>query len=131
MTELIPVIPAAFISGRPYILQDRQFDTKYPENAPDFDIAKWQLGTFIGKVIDSAFSISSPTYSTILKLDDGLRNLVRQSPTSLRSGVLPPNAFLEKPQFVPVLPPVPPPSNTTLIEKLQQHTMDQVSSSEK
>ncbi|GAA6024586.1 hypothetical protein JCM11491_000290 [Sporobolomyces phaffii] len=116
----------AFISGRPYMLQDRQFDTKYPENANDFDIAKWQLGTFIGTVIDSAFSISSPTYSTILKLDAGLRKLVRESPRSLRSGVLPEDAFLEKPQFVPQLPPTPLPSDSTLIEKLQQHTMDQM-----
>jgi hypothetical protein len=118
---------SAYISGRPFILQDSQFDTKFPTDAAPFDIAKWQLGTLIGKIINEAFSLSAPSHSTILKLDSELRDLVRKSPESIRSGVLPPNAFLEKPQFVPQLPPSRPPSNATLIEKLQQHTMDQVS----
>ena len=120
---------SAYISGRPYMLQDSQFDTKFPTNASPFDIAKWKLGTLIGKIINEAFSISSPTYSTILKLDEEHRNLVRDSPKSLRSGALPENAFLEKPQFVPQMPSSSPPTTASLIEKLQNHTMDQVSAS--
>ncbi|GAA5979676.1 hypothetical protein JCM5350_003808 [Sporobolomyces pararoseus] len=116
----------AYISGRPYMLQDSQFDTKFPTNASPFDIAKWKLGTLIGKIINEAFSISSPTYSTILKLDEEHRNLVRDSPKSLRSGALPENAFLEKPQFVPQMPSSSPPTDASLIEKLQNHTMDQM-----
>lgn len=109
------------------MLHDRQFDTKFPDDAIDFDIAKWRLGTFIGKVIDSAFSISSPTYSTILKLDDELRSLVRESPKTLRSGALPETAFLVKPQFVPQMPPTTSTSNASFIDRARQFTMDQVS----
>ncbi|GAA5913642.1 uncharacterized protein JCM6883_004035 [Sporobolomyces salmoneus] len=116
----------AYISGRPYILQDSQFDTKFPDDASTFDIAKWQLGTLIGKIINKAFSLEAPSYSTILKLDAELRSLVRSSPDSLRSGALPANAFVEKLQFVPQLPATAPPSDATLIEKLQHHTMDQM-----
>ncbi|GAA5939390.1 uncharacterized protein JCM15063_004508 [Sporobolomyces koalae] len=116
----------AFIAGRPYMLQNSQFDTQMPENAPPFDVCKWQLGVFIARVIDLAFSIKSPSYSTILKLDEELRSLVRQSPASVRSGVLPPDAFVVKPRSIAQLPVPRQQTGATLIERLQQHTMDQM-----
>ncbi|GAA6060984.1 hypothetical protein JCM10212_000670 [Sporobolomyces blumeae] len=117
----------AFISGRPYMIQNSQFDTKMPENASSFDVCKWKLGIFIGKVIDKAFSVAAPSYSTILGLDEDLRSLVRESPAELRSGALPPDAFLVKPQSVPQLPPGgAPKTEDGLIFRMQQHTMDQM-----
>ncbi|GAA5970294.1 hypothetical protein JCM21900_001034 [Sporobolomyces salmonicolor] len=115
-----------FISGRPYMLHNSHFDTKMPDDAEPYQIAKWKLGIFIGKVIDSAFSVATPSYSTILQLDEELRELVRESPTELRSGALPDDAFLVKPKGIPQVPAGPRLSDKTLKYQMQQHTMDQM-----
>ncbi|GAA5857732.1 hypothetical protein JCM1840_000888 [Sporobolomyces johnsonii] len=115
-----------FISGRPYMLHNSHFDTRMPDDAEPYQIAKWKLGIFIGKVIDSAFSVATPSYSTILQLDQELRELVREAPKELRSGALPDDAFLVKPKGIPQVPAGPPPSDKTLKYQMQQHTMDQM-----
>ncbi|GAA6041112.1 hypothetical protein JCM8097_004118 [Rhodosporidiobolus ruineniae] len=125
----------AFISGRPYMLGKQHFDTKFPDDADDFCLAKWKLGLLIGKVIGNAFSVAAPSYSTILALDQSLRDLVSSTPDSLRSGALPHRAFVDKPQGIPQVPPSPSAKlrpgeleagGEELIFKMRQHTMDQM-----
>ncbi|GAA6051435.1 hypothetical protein NBRC10513_000393 [Rhodotorula toruloides] len=118
----------AFISGRPHMFRDTHFDTQMPENASVFDRAKWQIGILIAKVIDQAFSVATPSYSTILSLDQDMRNLVRDTPPANRSGALPPDSFLVKPQGIPQLPPGPPPEAASydLITRMRAHTLDQM-----
>ncbi|KAM0791581.1 hypothetical protein ACM66B_006025 [Microbotryomycetes sp. NB124-2] len=118
----------ALISGRPYMISTRHYDTKMPPNAEPFHQEKWKCGTFIVKVIDEAFSVQKATYSTISSLDAELRELFRQSPKELRCGALPEEAFDVKRTTVPSLPrPVvdDDPSHT-LKFKMRQHTLDMI-----
>ncbi|KAK4047150.1 hypothetical protein OIV83_005602 [Microbotryomycetes sp. JL201] len=118
----------ALISGRPYMISTRHFDTQMPPNAEPFHQEKWKLGSFIVKVIDDAFSVNRPTYSTISSLDNELRNMFRRSPAELRCGVLPANAFDSRPTTVPDLPrpndEAPP--TASLKFRMRQHTLDMI-----
>lgn len=118
----------AFISGRPHMFRDAHFDTQMPEGAGAFDRAKWQIGILIAKVIDQAFSVATPSYSTIIALDQDVRNLVRDTPPANRSCALPQDSFLVKPQGIPQLPPGPPPeaASCDLISRMRAHTLDQM-----
>ncbi|GAA5887930.1 hypothetical protein JCM6882_000806 [Rhodosporidiobolus microsporus] len=118
----------AFISGRPYSLSNAHCDTKMPDGASPYDVAKWRLGLFIGKVIDKAFSIEAPSYAAILSLDQDLRNLAKETPDEVHSGALPARAFVDKPSGIPQLPPSPSQKDTDkdLIYRMRQHTADQM-----
>ncbi|GAA5820631.1 hypothetical protein JCM11251_003084 [Rhodosporidiobolus azoricus] len=118
----------AFISGRPYSLSNKHCDTKMPDGASAYDVAKWKLGLFIGKVIDEAFSIEAPSYATILSLDQELRDLRSDTPEDVHSGAIPAHAFVEKPSGIPQLPPSPSQKDTDrdLIYRMRQHTADQM-----
>lgn len=139
----------AFLSGRPYVIQDKSFDTKMPLEVDDYQIIKFKVGKFLGKVIDDAFSIKVPTvsflsltslrlsvssrknveifvlsqYTTIEALDQELRDLYETAPLSVRSGVLPVDAFLVRP-IGPSHLPIPPPNSGTLKDQMRKHTSD-------
>lgn len=53
----------AFVAGRPFIIQDKSFDTKMPLEVDDYQTIKFKVGKFLGKVIDDAFSIKVPAVS--------------------------------------------------------------------
>ncbi|GAA5897932.1 hypothetical protein JCM8208_003195 [Rhodotorula glutinis] len=116
----------AFISGRPYTFQAAHFDTKMPDNADGYQRQKWRIGTLIGSVIDRAFSVATPSYSTILALDQELRELVKETPAEWRSGALPVDAFITKPSGIPQLPPTPEPQEHEhdLVFVMRAHTLD-------
>ncbi|GAA5833260.1 hypothetical protein JCM9279_001470 [Rhodotorula babjevae] len=116
----------AFISGRPYTLQAAHFDTKMPDDVDGYQRQKWRIGTLIGSVIDRAFSVATPSYSTILALDQELRELVKETPAEWRSGALPADAFVTKPSGIPQLPPTPEPREQEhdLVFVMRAHTLD-------
>ncbi|KPV75000.1 uncharacterized protein RHOBADRAFT_53911 [Rhodotorula graminis WP1] len=116
----------AFISGRPYTLQAAHFDTQMPADADGYQRQKWRIGTLIGRVIDRAFSVATPSYSTILGLDQELRELVKETPAEWRSGALPADAFVTKPSGIPQLPPTPEPHEHEydLVFVMRAHTLD-------
>lgn len=114
----------AFISGRPYMISPQHCDTQMPTDAEPYHTEKWKLGNFIAHVIDTAFSIEPPSYAVILKLDDELRSMFRESPKQLRSGALPSNAFEETPNGPPELPLLPQPVGSSLKYSLRQHILD-------
>ncbi|GAA5865743.1 hypothetical protein JCM8547_002763 [Rhodosporidiobolus lusitaniae] len=119
----------AFISGRPPASPPAaHFDTKFPDDSPPYQTAKWKLGLLIGKVIDRAFSVSAPSYAMILSLDQDLRDLVALTPDSVRSGALPAQAFIVKPTGIPQIPPPPSSkrSEENLVVRQQGHTLDQM-----
>lgn len=119
----------AFISGRPYMISDRHFDTQFPTDADTFQIAKWKIGLLIGTIIDEAFAIAPPSYGSILKLDQRVRNLVMETPSDYRSGALPVDAFVNKVADLPRLPESSDPELEAkdIIHRLRAHTLDQVS----
>ncbi|GAA5984135.1 hypothetical protein JCM10908_006063 [Rhodotorula pacifica] len=118
----------AFISGRPYMVSNRHFDTQFPTDADTFQIAKWKIGLIIGVIIDEAFAITPPSYASILKLDQRVRDLVKETPTDYRSGALPLDAFVNKVQNLPRLPDAPEPEleSHDVIHRLRAHTLDQM-----
>ncbi|GAA5820480.1 hypothetical protein JCM3770_005543 [Rhodotorula araucariae] len=117
----------SFISGRPYTLQNAHFDTAMPDDADAYQRQKWNIGLLIGKVIDRAFSVATPSYATILALDQELRELVKETPAEWRSGALPADAFVSKPSGIPQLPPLPDePSEHDLVFRMRAHTLDQM-----
>ncbi|GAA5924666.1 hypothetical protein JCM10213_000410 [Rhodosporidiobolus nylandii] len=117
----------AFISGRPYMISNAHFDTQFPDDADGYQTAKWKLGLLIGKVIDNAFSVATPSYGTILALDQDLRDLVASTPQGVRSGALPETAFVVKPNGIPQLPPPPPArEGEGLMSRMRAHTLDQM-----
>ncbi|KAL8290374.1 hypothetical protein RQP46_002632 [Phenoliferia psychrophenolica] len=118
----------AFISGRPYLMNPNHFDTQMPSNAEPYQIWKWKLGIFLGRVIDEGFSIKIPTYGTIQMLDQELRDIFAASPKSLRCGALPDSAFIVRPTGAPSLQPTPPnePNLGDLKQKQRQHTLEMV-----
>ncbi|GAA5999855.1 hypothetical protein JCM10207_005938 [Rhodosporidiobolus poonsookiae] len=133
----------AFISGRPYTFSNAHFDTRMPEDADAYQTAKWKIGLLIGKVIDKAFSVATPSYGTILSLDADLRALVASTPNEVHSGALPPDALVVKPAGIPQIPPTPAPPawvgseqewkgevsrecEDELVWRQRQHTMDQM-----
>ncbi|KAK4702072.1 hypothetical protein P7C70_g4153, partial [Phenoliferia sp. Uapishka_3] len=139
----------AFICGRPYLMNPNHFDTQMPSNAPPYQIWKWKLGIFLGRVIDEGFSVKLATvslhilspppyisswrtslqqYGTIQMLDEELRGIFAASPKTLRSGALPETAFIIKPAGAPSLPPSPHPDTNAeeLKQKQRQHTLDMV-----
>ncbi|GAA5870765.1 hypothetical protein JCM3774_001672 [Rhodotorula dairenensis] len=118
----------AFISGRPYMVSDRHFDTQFPTDADTFQIAKWKIGLVIGTIIDEAFAIAPPSYGSILKLDQRVRDLVKETSSDYRSGALPPDAFVSKVQNLPRLPDSPDPAleSKDIIHRLRAHTLDQM-----
>ncbi|GAA5967730.1 hypothetical protein JCM11641_005747 [Rhodosporidiobolus odoratus] len=118
----------AFISGRPYTLSNAHFDTKMPEDADAYQTAKWKLGLLIGKVIDGAFSVATPSYKTILDLDQDLRNLVQSFPPAIRSGALPQDALIGKPTSIPQLPLPPNQPEKGLVTRMREYTLDAMSS---
>ncbi|KAK4700144.1 hypothetical protein P7C70_g6107, partial [Phenoliferia sp. Uapishka_3] len=100
----------AFMSGRPYMIQQAHFDTKMPANASEYQIWKWKLGIFL--------------HSTILHLDQELRDIFIASPAKLRSRVLPASALAVRPLNPPTFPHPPSPASLPLHENLQNHTLD-------
>lgn len=119
----------AFISGRPYMMHASHFDTKFPSDAADtYQVAKWKIGLLIGDIIDEAFSLSPPSYATVLKLDGRVRTLVQETPGDYRSGALPADAFVVKRLQPSVLPDVAtiPPEGGDVIHRLRAHTLDQM-----
>lgn len=120
----------AFISGRPYMLSDRHYDTLYPSDASTYDRAKWNIGRLIGVIIDEAFAISAPSYGAILRLDQRVRDLVKETPDDYRSGALPVGAFTARLQTLPRLPDGPDEALDAKdkIHRLRAHTLDQVRS---
>ncbi|SGY20619.1 BQ5605_C016g08107 [Microbotryum silenes-dioicae] len=115
----------AFISGRPYMMSPNHFDTKFPSSAEPYHVDKWRTGNFIARVIDECFSVVSPAYSTVLALDQELRNMFEESPKDLRSGALPMDAFVVRPSDPPELP-EPVASSAPLKTRMRQHTLDMI-----
>ncbi|KAM0750926.1 hypothetical protein T439DRAFT_380761 [Meredithblackwellia eburnea MCA 4105] len=99
----------AFTSGRPYMIQEKHYDTEMPEGASEFQICKWKLAIFMGRVIDDVFSVKPPTIAVLGKVDSDLRKLFESSPESIRSLVLPTTAFVTRPVGPPTFrqPPAP------------------------
>ncbi|KAL8276309.1 hypothetical protein RQP46_011275 [Phenoliferia psychrophenolica] len=114
----------AFLSGRPYMIQQAHYDTKMPEDAGEYQTWKWKLGIFLARVIDEAFSVRAPTHTVILHLDQELRDIFAASPSSLRSRVLPSSALAVRPLNPPSFPTPPSPSSIPVHENLQNHTLD-------
>ncbi|GAA5874531.1 hypothetical protein JCM8547_002186 [Rhodosporidiobolus lusitaniae] len=83
----------AFLSGRPYTILVAHTDTQMPTDASDVSKEKWKLAVFLGEAIDSLWSVKSPSYTTVMSMDQKLRRLYCDSPPSSRSEALPPSAF--------------------------------------
>lgn len=100
-------------------------DTRMPTDAEPYHVEKWKLGTFIARVVDSAFSVESPPYSVITKLDEELRKMVKELPDDLRSGALPASALAERPTDAIVLPQTAR-LEGTLKQQMQRHVLGQL-----
>lgn len=118
----------AFISGRPYTIQAAHFDAQMPDDADGYQRQKWRIGNLIADVVDRAFSVATPSYSTILALDQELRDLAKETPAEWRSGALPVDAFISKPSGIPQLPPTPEAQEQEqdLVFRMRAHTLDQM-----
>jgi hypothetical protein len=78
---------------------DKHFDTSTPrdiehprshETNVDFHIAKWRFSSYIGRVVDDAFSVSPPSLAVVNRLDEELRQFDRALSPTLKCPNTPP-----------------------------------------
>lgn len=74
----------SLVLGRPYAISDKHYDTLIPKSCldkpehpielnADFSVAKWRFSSYIGRVVDDAFSVKPPSLAVVNRLDDELR----------------------------------------------------------
>ncbi|PLW13125.1 hypothetical protein PCANC_16228 [Puccinia coronata f. sp. avenae] len=89
----------SLVLGRPYAISDKHFDTSTPrdiehprshETNVDFHIAKWRFSSYIGRVVDDAFSVSPPSLAVVNRLDEELRQFDRALSPTLKCPNTPP-----------------------------------------
>ncbi|EFP91946.2 uncharacterized protein PGTG_18397 [Puccinia graminis f. sp. tritici CRL 75-36-700-3] len=91
----------SLVLGRPYAISDKHFDTSIPRfdlNQPteshepnvDFHVAKWRFSSYIGRVVDDAFSVSPPSLAVVNRLDEELRQFDRALSPKLKCSNTPP-----------------------------------------
>jgi len=79
---------------------DKHFDTAIPrcdneqsinhESNIDFHVAKWRFSSYIGRVVDDAFSVSPPSLAVVNRLDEELRQFDRALSPNLKCPHTPP-----------------------------------------
>ncbi|POV97266.1 hypothetical protein PSHT_14677 [Puccinia striiformis] len=90
----------SLVLGRPYAISDKHFDTSIPrteieqpeshEPNTDFHVAKWRFSSYIGRVVDDAFSVSTPSLAVVNRLDEELRQFDRALSSRLKCPNTPP-----------------------------------------
>lgn len=90
----------SLVLGRPYSISDKHFDTAIPrcdneqsinhESNIDFHVAKWRFSSYIGRVVDDAFSVSPPSLAVVNRLDEELRQFDRALSPNLKCPHTPP-----------------------------------------
>ncbi|GAA6049994.1 hypothetical protein NBRC10513_001336 [Rhodotorula toruloides] len=113
----------AFLNGRPYTLQNKDFDTKMPTEKDAYHVERFKLSLVFGDTIDELFSVKPVTYPAIKSLDEKVRKAYSELPESCRCSALPEEAF-STPGSVPMHSPPNLPAageSTTLV--LQQHML--------
>ncbi|WAR60197.1 hypothetical protein PtB15_9B134 [Puccinia triticina] len=90
----------SLVLGRPYAMSDKHFDTSIPradlkqpeshEPNVDFHVAKWRFSSYIGRVVDDAFSVSPPSLAVVNRLDEELRQFDQALSPKLKCSNTPP-----------------------------------------
>ncbi|BGP26263.1 hypothetical protein JCM10295v2_005208 [Rhodotorula toruloides] len=113
----------AFLNGRPYVLQTKDFDTKMPTKKDTYRSERFKLSLVVGDTIDELFSVKPVTYPAIKSLDEKVRKAYSELPESCRCAALPEEAF-STPGSVPMHSPpnLPAPGESTTLV-LQQHML--------
>ncbi|EMS22964.1 hypothetical protein NBRC10512_005311 [Rhodotorula toruloides] len=113
----------AFLNGRPYILQNKDFDTKMPTEKDAYHVERFKLSLVVGDTIDELFSVKPVTYPAIKSLDEKVRKAYSELPESCRCSALPEEAF-STPGSVPMhSPPNLPAAGESTRLVLQQHML--------